>query len=204
VSWIAAVIGAIGFPLTVGLAVTAPEAIRLIYGTKWAPVVPILFWLSVAGLLQPIYNTTVWLYVASGRTRTGFYWGLASTAALAGGFFAGLTRGPIGVAVAYALTMGFVLTLPGLYFAHRSAEISLIATLRTLTPFFVAAMIMGALVIVAAHILAAVCADWRVALAFKVSIGAVVYVGICRHRLTPLFNDMVFGLKTRVALPGQI
>lgn len=197
-----AAVGAVGFPLAVGLAVTAPEAIRFIYGTKWAPAAPLLFWLSVAGVLQPIYNTTVWLYVASGQTRTGFWWGLASTAALAGGFFAGLSHGPIGVAVAYALMMGFVLTIPGLYFAHRSAQMSLIATLRTLTPFFAAAMIMGILIVAGAHLLAALNTDWRVALAAKISIGVTVYIGICWHRLTPLFNDMIFGLKAPITTPA--
>lgn len=197
-----AMVGAIGFPLAIGLAVTAPEAVRLIYGQKWAPVVPLLFWLSIAGVSQPVYSTMGWLYLASGRSRAMFCWGLVSTAALAVGFFAGLSRGPIGVAVAYALTMGLVLTLPAIYFAHRSADISLRATLRTIAPFFAAALIMGMLIAAVAYVLAAASVDWRVALALKVSIGVVVYVGICRHRLIPLFNDMVFGLKTRIAMPG--
>lgn len=198
-----AVIGAIGFPLAIGLAVTAPEAIRLIYGPKWAPVAPILFWLSIAGVSQPIYFTIGWLFLASGRSRTMFYWGLASTAALACGFFAGLSRGPIGVAIAYALTMGLVLTIPALFLVHRSANISLGITLRTVTLFFAAAMVMGILMTAAAHILAAMGTDWRVVLVVKILIGSIVYTSFCRNRLTPLFKDLVFGLKTHLVSPGN-
>ena len=160
-----ALTGAIAFPLTIGLAVTAPEAIRLIYGPKWAPVVPLLFWLSIGGISLPVYNTMYWLYLASGKSRSMFYWGLGSTAALAGGFSVGLNWGPIGVAIAYALVMGLFLTVPGLYYGHRSADISLRATLRTVTPFFAAAIFMGILVTAASHLLAAMGTDWRVVLA---------------------------------------
>jgi len=196
-----AVIGAIGFPLAVGLAVTAPETIRLIYGPKWAPVAPILFWLSIAGISQPIYYSIGWLFLASGRSRTMFQWGVASTAVLACGFLAGLNRGPIGIAVAYALTMGLVLTLPALLLAHRAASISLRVTLRTVTPFFVAALVMGALTTGAAHILAVEGADWRVALILKILIGIVVYVSACRRRLTYLLSDVFSNLKIHTAMP---
>ena len=196
-------IAAIGFPLAVGLAVTAPEAVRLIYGPKWAPVVPLLFWLSIAGISQPMSGTMGWLYLASGRSRTMFYWGLATAATLAGAFLVGLGRGPIGVAVAYALTMGLVLTLPALHFAHRSAGISFQATLRTLAPFFVGAVTMGILVAASGHFLAAAGATWRAVLALKVSIGVVVYLGICRRQLRHLLDQTVSGLR-QTSLSGDL
>src|SRR5690606_21323405 len=62
----------VGCPMAAGLALVAPEAVRLVYGEKWLPVVPILVWLSLAGITQPIYNTTGWLFTAAGKAKLYF------------------------------------------------------------------------------------------------------------------------------------
>ena len=193
-----AAVAASGCPLSVGLAVTAPEAVRLVYGPKWAPVVPLLVWLSIAGVLQPLHNTMGWLFVVSGKSREMFSWGLVATAVLAAGFFIGITRGPLGVAVAYGLTMG-VLAVPALYYAHRVAGVDFRTTLQTIAPFLTAAMIMGLSVVAIGHVLVMVRIHWLTILALKLTIGVAVYVIVCRRPLMSLLRDVV-GLKANAQL----
>jgi O-antigen/teichoic acid export membrane protein len=178
-------IGSLGFPLVAGLAVTAPEAVRLVYGPKWAPVVPIFLWLCIAGLSQPVYVTGMWLLLACGRTRELFLCGLAVMIVLASGFAVGVKSGAIGVAVAYAITMGLVLPLPALYFAHRVTGISFSLTMRAAAPYFLAAVTMGVFVAACGHGLTALGADWRVSLVVKVTVGVALYLGLCWRRLSP-------------------
>jgi PST family polysaccharide transporter len=183
-------IGLIGFPLATGLAVTAPEAIRLVYGTKWAAVVPLLFWLSIAGIAQPIHNTIGWLYIAVGKTRQMFLWGLIASLVLSAGFFLGVRWGARGVAISYAAQMLFVLTIPALYFAHRAAAMSLLDTLLRLKRAFIASIVMGLLVWLSGQVMISVNVPWGTVLIVKLAIGILVYALLCKNALARLGSEL--------------
>jgi len=177
------VVAGLGFPLAVGLAVTAPETVRLIYGERWAPVVPILFWLSIAGVFQPVYTTMGWLFVSSGKSREMFAFGVAAALILSFGFFIGVLWGPIGVAISYAILMTFVVTIPALYFAHRAAALPLGPTLRGAAPFLVAAIVMGLIVGLAGFAMRSLGSSWGTVLIAKIALGAVTYAMLCGRRV---------------------
>src|ERR1700727_1366626 len=83
----------------------------MIFGAGWHAVVPILTWLGVAGLLQPVIYSVNGLLMAQARTATMFRWGMyASTTAIAA-FLVGLRWGAVGVACAFTVT-DYVLRLP--------------------------------------------------------------------------------------------
>ena len=126
-------------PGMAALAAGSTEAIELIFGPRWAAIGPIFAWLGLAGLLNPIGNSTGWLFIAQGRTRAMFHWGLYASATAIGAFFAGLPWGAEGVAAAYAISE-FTLRSPVLYVVMgRLGPVSTADYARLLTPLLAAA-----------------------------------------------------------------
>jgi PST family polysaccharide transporter len=197
---VVAAIGVITFPLVIGLAVTAPEAIRLVYGAKWAPVAPLLVWLSIAGLFQPVHNTMGWLYVAVGASRKMFLWGAFASACLSAGFWVGVRWRAEGVAISYAIVMT-ILTVPALYFAHQAARIRLLDTLRPLAGPLRASLTMALVVAGAGIVIERVRVEWSTALSIKVLLGTAVYVGLCRRQVQALLPILEATLRSARGLP---
>ena len=78
--------------------------IRAFLGPKWADAGPILAWLGVAALVEPMLNSTNWLFISQGRTRELLYASLASTSLTLAAIVAGLAFHATGVAAAIALS----------------------------------------------------------------------------------------------------
>lgn len=187
----------VGCPLAAGLALTADEAVRLVYGPKWAPVAPMLLWLSIAGITQPIYNTTGWLFTA--KARGGMYFALTAVnaVALSVAFWLGVQDGALGVAKAYGITMGILLVWPALALAHRAAGLQIARTGQTLLPVArcLSAMVVGVLIVWVGCSLSGV--SWQWILAIKVASGVVVYLLAAQRWARPIMLDDVVPL-----LPG--
>ena len=175
----------IGLPLAAGLLVTAPEAVRLVYGPKWLPVVPMLTWLSVAGITQPLYNTSGWLFIARGKVAEMFLMNCAGALLLSLGFAVGVRWGGAGVAVAYGLLMTGVITPPALYVAHRSASLPLRSTLCAVAPILGMTLAMVAGAWMAGTIATHSELSWRWVLAAKVSVGTTIYLALALAVLKP-------------------
>mgnify|MGYP005838020223 CR=1 FL=1 len=187
-------IALIGFPVAVGLAVTAPEVVRLVYGERWAPVVPILFWLSIAGLFLPSGITYGWMYVAAGKTRGLFHWGLCQTCFLAGGLLIGLRWGVVGVAAAQTVA-SMVLTVPSLWLAHRAAGIGFGPTMRRLAFPFKASLVMGAISWLFGQLTVSSGFGWEAMLAAKVIAGVAAYAALCRREVLRLVSPETAWLR---------
>ncbi|HEY3266894.1 MAG TPA: lipopolysaccharide biosynthesis protein [Armatimonadota bacterium] len=124
----------VGCPISLWLALAAPQVIQLMYGTKWSPVAPMLMWLSLAGVLHPLYSTTAWLFTVVGDLRRMLFWNFASTGILAITFLVAVPHGATVLAAAYAVVMTVVLATPGLGVAHKAAGLPLDQTLRAVAP----------------------------------------------------------------------
>jgi len=178
-----------GMPMAVGLALTAAPAVRLVYGDGWMPVVPLLMWLSIAAVTQPVYNTTGWLFTASGQARAYLWLTAVNTVVLGGVFLLTVPYGILVLAAGYGITMGLVIPLPALWYAHRVARIPLWATLRTLAP--VAGLNLGmALCVVGAKVGAE-----RAGLSEGATFAAQVVTGVAVYAaLTPfVLREMFYG-----------
>ncbi|HEX8639911.1 MAG TPA: lipopolysaccharide biosynthesis protein [Allosphingosinicella sp.] len=90
---------------------TSAELIPFLLGQRWAGAAPIFAWLSLTGLLQPIANTSGWLFIASGRGKALMAWGAVSTVTTIAAFTIGVFWGPVGVAIAYFLSTALRLPL---------------------------------------------------------------------------------------------
>lgn len=191
----------VGCPLAVGLALTAHEAVRLVYGPDWAPVAPMLVWLSIAGITQPIYNTTGWLFTA--KARSGMYFGLTAVNALAllGAFWWGVQSGPLGVAKAYGLVMGLVLVWPALALAHRAASLPLRETGRALLPVAACLIALVAAVSVAWALALQLQLDWGPALTLKIIAGALAYAVAARYWARSILNRDVLPMLPAAVRP---
>jgi PST family polysaccharide transporter len=117
----------VSFPVVLALFALAPELVRILLGSRWLDVVPVLRILCVAGILQSIGTTTGVLYQACGRTDLLFRWGLASGAVTIVAFAIGVNWGVRGVASAYAIrTLAltyFNFSIPGRLIEMRYREV---------------------------------------------------------------------------------
>ncbi|MGF1626799.1 MAG: lipopolysaccharide biosynthesis protein [Alphaproteobacteria bacterium] len=83
---------------------SADLLVPVLLGDGWDQVSPILTALGFAGLMQPLNNCTGWLFMSQGRGGEFARIGLFSAATAIGAFIAGLPYGPLGVAIAYAVS----------------------------------------------------------------------------------------------------
>ncbi len=176
----------LGAPLAAGMFLTTSDLVRIVYGDKWLEIIPLLYWLSFAGIFQPFHNTYGWLYMATNQGRPMFMWGAFSSAVLALSFLIGIKYKAYGVAVSYALTMTFILTLPALYFAHRFTNLSFRKTLKENLPIFICCFLMMATVYLAQLGCETLGLSWQLIFAVKIALGVLSYSGFSVLLIRPL------------------
>ena len=167
-------IAAVAFPTMMGLLVTAPEAIDLIYGRQWAPLVPILQVLCLVGVVQAVGTTTGNIFMARARTGLMFAWGVAAAAVIYPSFFIGVRWGVIGVAVAYALA-NLILIGPELAISFRLIGLPITDLLRSLRGVFLGSVLMAVLVAVVRYTLLAAHVESHLVLAISIATGLLAY-----------------------------
>jgi PST family polysaccharide transporter len=175
----------IGLPAGVGLALTAPEAVRLVYGPGWDGVVAILAWLSLAMVTDMILNSSAWLYMITGNTRRLLLQNVFFTSFLLLFFAVGIRYGTTGVAIAYTLQR-LLMFLPHLYLSHRTAGISLLGTLKTMRGEALATAVMAVLVVLAGWLADMTWSSWGTTLVCKVAVGLMAYLAMSWIWLRPL------------------
>jgi O-antigen/teichoic acid export membrane protein len=90
---------------------TADWLVAVLLGSQWTETSGILRALALSALVQPISNTTGWLFISQGRSRELFRWGIIGTSVSILSFVVGLRWGALGVALAYSIG-GIILRLP--------------------------------------------------------------------------------------------
>jgi O-antigen/teichoic acid export membrane protein len=174
-------------PMAVGLALTAGPAVKLVYGSSWSGVATILTWLALAGITQPIYNTTGWLFTATGNGRSYLWLTVINTLLLGSVFFVTVGSGVVALAMGYGIVMGLIIPLPALWFAHSVSGLPVAATLRSLAPVAVLNVTMALAIVVSRAVLV----DFGVT--SMPTFGAQIFVGLTVYMVgTPLIlRDMM-------------
>lgn len=116
----------ITMPLVAMLAALSYEVIIIVLGSQWIGAAPIFKVLAFAAFLQPVVNTTGWVYTSLGQTKRMLYWGFIGIPVIVLSFIVGLPWGPLGVATSYVICSVFILTIPCLSFAFKYSHINLI------------------------------------------------------------------------------
>ena len=101
-------------PAVAFMIVTSDWLIWLILGPQWSEASRIFSLLGIVGLVQPISNTTGWLFITQDRTRHMFKWGIIGGTISIISFIVGLPWGAVGVAASYSI-IGFCFLTPLLY-----------------------------------------------------------------------------------------
>ena len=135
-------IASVTFPAMLGLLVTAPEVILVVYGPQWMPVVSILQVLCGVGLLQSVAASVGWIYLARGRTDLMFAWSVGAAAVIWSSFIIGLRWGAMGVAIAYALANGALL-VPCLAIPFRLVGLAVTDLFRAMAGSLAGAVVMA-------------------------------------------------------------
>ena len=108
------VVNSVAIPLAVLCAVAGDLVINALLGPGWEASVPIIRWLSICALFQPIINSTSWLYISQSRGRDLRNVGILSAVFIVISFFVGVSWGVSGVAAAYSCCYVLVV-VPMLY-----------------------------------------------------------------------------------------
>ncbi|MFB6357100.1 MAG: lipopolysaccharide biosynthesis protein, partial [bacterium] len=88
--------------------------VRILLGPGWETTAHIFQFLGLLAVIQPINNSTGWLYISQDRTGDMFRWGLIGSSITITSFVVGLPWGAIGVAASYTL-FGLILKTPLLW-----------------------------------------------------------------------------------------
>ncbi len=110
-------------PFCLGIALAAPELIKVVFGPVWVDALVPLQVLALLGIVQVPFAQIGLAYTVSRKTDEMARWGLMSTPAIVLSFFAGIPWGIQGVAVSYALTSAALL-FPMLRIGARALAIS--------------------------------------------------------------------------------
>jgi O-antigen/teichoic acid export membrane protein len=129
----------ITLPGVMFMIVMSKGIIVLLLGPQWSEASRIFSVLGFAAFLQPIANTTGWLFISQNRTKHMLQWGVVGGILTIISFVIGIPWGAFGVAVSYAVSGIFIRTPLLFWFVGRQGPIKTIDLYRALLfPGFVA------------------------------------------------------------------
>lgn len=138
---VAATIGAIAFPLMLGIIAVSHPLVQVFFGEKWKIVATLIVIFAPIGLLQSIDSTTGSIYLAKSRTDWMFRWGAATGVVGVCAFAIGLRWGIVGVASSY-LVANLLWMYPGLAIPFRLIELKVADLLRAIWKPLLCALLM--------------------------------------------------------------
>lgn len=196
-------VAALVVPAMLGLAVVAPDFVRVVLGQRWISAVPVLQILALVALMQSLSALSAKVLTALGRTRTLLGFSIAGFAVTLPAFVIGLQWGIVGVAACYAVATLLVQPLLA-WLTANALEISVWRFVHNLSGVAQASLVMFVSVWLARHLLiqADVAAPAR--LLVVVGIGVAVYLPACAWRapqvLAELRNLLAVRARTDVAV----
>lgn len=101
----------IALPMLVGIALVAPLAVRVVFGEKWLPAVPVIRLLTVAGFFRLLMNFWPTGLEASGHPGLRMRLSLYSVLLYLPAFAVGLRWGIIGVAAGYLVATALLMPM---------------------------------------------------------------------------------------------
>ena len=126
-------------PAVALMIVTSDWIVAIVLGPQWRQVGILLIILGIAGLIQPISNTTGWLFITQGRTKEMFRLSMVSGPITIASIIAGLPWGAVGVAASYVT--GQLITINILYwYVGRRGPVRTMDFYRTIAPFAAASL----------------------------------------------------------------
>lgn len=111
------------FPILVGMAVTAPVFVPVIFGVKWTPAVALIQVFVILGMLKSLTNPAGSIFLAKGRADIGFKWSLFVAFIATGLFLVVVKKGIYAMAWAWVLLVCLFFPII-LWLLHRLIRLS--------------------------------------------------------------------------------
>ncbi|MGQ0850076.1 MAG: lipopolysaccharide biosynthesis protein [Actinomycetota bacterium] len=188
----------LAFPAFVGVMVTAPQLVPLIFGAKWIEAVPVMQILSFAGLLEAVLHAPGVAMKALGKPSWRLAIAALTTVVTVAGFLISVRWGIVAVATAFVV-INYLLSPITLRAAHRLIGADGRVLARHVFPPLAASVGM-ALAIAGLKLLLGDAALW-IQVVVYLGAGAAVYLGLIRLIDRRLLKEAV-GL-VRLALPSR-
>lgn len=138
-------IAAVTFPLMIALLVTAPQFIRVIFGSQWERSIFLIQAFTITGLIQSIGTLNGTIYQSQGRTDIQFRVGIIFAVITAFFFIVGLRWNIEGVAVAYVI-VGLLLMYPSFAIPFKLINLKFSYFAKQFKLIFLAAAGMGGVI----------------------------------------------------------
>jgi len=119
--------------------VTSDWIVAIVLGPQWRGVGILLVILGIVGLIQPIGNTTGWLFITQGRTKDMFRLAMFGGPITIVSIVAGLPWGAVGVATSY-VTGQFLMINILYWYVGRRGPVRTMDFYRTVAPFAAASL----------------------------------------------------------------
>jgi O-antigen/teichoic acid export membrane protein len=188
-------IALVTFPLMCGVFALRTPFVLAVFGEKWQPLIPLIAILAPVGLIQSVATTTGSIFMATGRTRLQFLYGLVTGVLAVAAFIIGLKWGVNGVAAAYAVFV-LIVTYPSFAIPFRLIELRFGTFLHSLRTITVASVIMLAALIGCAHLASGRIGPF-VTLLVLVPLGAGVYAAVLRLIDPSPAREVLAALRSR-------
>ena len=130
-------------PLGIFLIIMAEDIILIILGSQWRDSIPIFRFLSLSILIQPIYSSSNWLFIVTGRGKEFIIYSSIGSALMVLSFFIGLPYGPSMVALCYSISV-VLWTFPNLLFSTRHTPVNVKDVVKAVIPAFAGGILAGA------------------------------------------------------------
>jgi PST family polysaccharide transporter len=131
------VVSLLAIPGVAAATIASDEVVPLLLGERWRGAAPIFFWLGLSGVLQPITNTTGWLFLSRGRGREMVRWGAFISGITIVSVVVGLKWGGEGVAIAYFASDLLLRTPSSFWLSARTTPVRARDFVLVLVPFLV-------------------------------------------------------------------
>jgi O-antigen/teichoic acid export membrane protein len=141
----------ITMPLVLLMAALSNQIILIFLGPNWLPAALIFKVLAFSAVIQPILNTTGWIYISLNQTDRLVRWGMISCPVIILSFLIGLPWGTLGVAVSYTICMCLIIPVPCLFFAFRFSPIKISDCLTAIAKPFIMSIIIYTVVQLVCH-----------------------------------------------------
>ncbi len=170
------IVAFIAFPVTAGLAVTAPRLIPVAFGSQWDASVPILQILAPLGALFALGNINGTLFLAKDRPDLGFKLNLLRIAIIGAAFSIAIGGGMKAIAWSFlGVTLIMAIVIGGIL--NRLIGLTLRGYLGAIRgPSLLAAAMVAAVLVATPGLSAALGGDGAVLIA-QVALGVIVYLG---------------------------
>lgn len=180
-------LSAVVIPVTVGIALTAPDLVPVLFGEQWRPAVAPLRVLAVSGPALAMVRLNGNLFEGMGRAGVSLAISAVTLALLVPAFLVGVRHGVMGVAIAYTAT-AYLGLLPAAHMVARTAGIGVGQQIRNVLPVLAGATVMVGAVLLSVPVLPA---NELVRLVGTTVVGAGVYLATVALLAQDLLGDVV-------------